>query len=143
MPTVCRPVEYIVWLASSFVLRMPGTLSLRFQPRSQNIHPSTHTYTHARRSVGRSAAQSICIPGSEIGGARRARRAGKKQRAKGGTTTFYDDACGVGDAREEEREGRDKGGNFRAAAERRALSLRGRARKDSADTIFTACPRKE
>ena len=42
--------------------------------------------------------------------------------------------------RAKERKGR-KEGNFRAA-ERRTLSLRGSARKDLADTIFTACPRK-
>ena len=95
------------------------------------------TLVHTRlNSVRRSsAAQSICIPDFEVRNRRSAR--------EGGTTTFYDDACGVGDVREEEREGRDKGGNFREAAERRALSLRGRARKDSADTIFTACQRKE
>ena len=84
----CR--VYIVWLASSFVraenarhaARSPSLPpAFQFQPRSQNIiRPSVHPHIHARLDSTRSAVQSICIPGFEIGGVRVGEPGGREAR---------------------------------------------------------------
>ena len=91
-------------------------------------HPSTHT---------RSLAQSICIPGFEIGGA-------VEHEEEEGTTTFYDDARARGGGRRKEtgEEGRKKGRQFSSAVSQRHTQPHC-PRKDLADTaLFLQRPRR-
>ena len=93
VPTVEYSLALLFLRAENARHALPPSLP-PVQPRSQNIHPSTHSYTpDSTRSVARPPlAQSICIPGFEVQNRRSAREGRREEqqlfmmtRACGGT----------------------------------------------------------